>query len=91
MTLLETTRDLMSFDQEYVICAVAPFAENSQAIVVPAPESGLVSEIESPGFKYFLEVSIAREVLDGWRSNLSIEPTLEEKCARLIKYANTDA
>jgi hypothetical protein len=41
--------------------------------------------------EYFLEVFIAREFLEDWRTNLEAEPTLEQKCARLIKYATDDA
>jgi hypothetical protein len=41
--------------------------------------------------RYFLEVSIAREFLHDWLGNPGAEPTLADKCARLITYAESDA
>lgn len=54
------------------------------------------SEVErlppkAEGRSYFLEVAIAREVLDAWAGNLDHEPTLDEKVARVIHYARYDA
>ena len=46
---------------------------------------------EAEGRRYFLEVAIAREVLDGWAGNLDHEPTLDEKIARVLYYARYDA
>ena len=40
---------------------------------------------------YFLEVFIARDVLDDWTASLQGPPTLEDKCTRLIDYAINDA
>jgi len=92
MRLIEAIRDLDSLDEESTIYAAEPWNENSEAIVAREPEAGgLPSEAERLGLKYFLEVFIAREVIEGWMSNLDAQPTLQQKCARLIKYAITDA
>jgi hypothetical protein len=91
VTLQETVRDLASLDEEAVICAAEPFTGASEAIVVPLPVAGQGEQIEKPGFKYFLEVSVAREFIEGWRAHLEKEPTIEEKCTRLIYYAIYDA
>lgn len=92
MKLIEAIRDLDSLDEESTIYAAEPWTENSEAIVAREPEvRGLLSEAERLGLKYFLEVFIASEVLEGWMSNLDAQPTLQQKCARLIKYAITDA
>jgi hypothetical protein len=91
MNLLEAIRDLALLDGECVICAAWPFTETSEAITVPTPESGRVADVEKPGFKYFLEVSVAREFVEGWLSNSVTEPTLQEKCVALIHYAIFDA
>jgi len=90
MTLREAIRDLTLLDPDGVICASEPFTEESRVEVAPMPESGRVSELES-GLKYFLEVSIAREFLDDWVVGSAKEPTLSEKCSRLIYYAIFDA
>ena|SRR3972149_5199414 len=92
VTLLEAIRALDSFDEESTIYALEPWTENSKVVVAPEPDSGgLPVSDQEFGMKYFLEVFIARQFLEGWVGNLDAEPTLQEKCARLIQYAITDA
>ncbi len=92
MTLIETIRDLDAVDIGSTIYAAEPWTEQSTAIVAPEPQSGEPPErARQLGLKYFLEVAIARTFLEGWISNLGAEPTLTERCARLIQYAVTDA
>jgi len=92
MTLLDVIRDLESFDNEGIICATKPWTESSQAIVVVEPQARRIpAEAEKLGMNYLLDVFIAREFLNDWIANLNIEPTLQQKCARIIKYAITDA
>ncbi len=92
MKLIEAIRDLDSLDEEGTIYASPPWAEKSEAIVAHQPEtSGLPIEAERLGLTYFLEVFIARDFVESWMANLDAQPTLKEKCARLIQYAATDA
>jgi hypothetical protein len=92
MTLLEVIRNLESFDGEGIICARKPWTENSQAVVIVEPGARrLPTEAEKLGLEYFLEVFIAREFFEDWTANLDAKPTLQQKCARLIKYARNDA
>jgi hypothetical protein len=92
VTLIELIRDLDSLDEGSTIYAAEPWAENSKAILGPEPEAGgLPTQAAKLGLKYFLEVFIAQDLLEGWTANLDAEPTLQEKCARIIKYAITDA
>ena len=92
MTLLEAVRDLGSLDEGSTIYVCEPWTQDSQVVVTPEPDSGnLPSDAQKPGMKYFLEVFLARDFLEGWVANLGREPTLHEKCARLIQYAVTDA
>jgi len=92
MKLIDVIRELESFDKEGIICATAPWTENSPAIVIVEPKARrLPAEAERLGMKYFLEVLIARDLLEDWIANVASPPTLQEKCARLIKYAITDA
>lgn len=92
MTLIEIIRDLEALDGESTIYAAAPWIENSNAIVASeAQGGGLPTEAAQLGLKYFLEVFIAREFLEDWSTSLQAEPTLQEKCARLIQYAINDA
>ena len=92
MKLIEVIRDLQSFDKEGIICAAKPWTENTEAIVVVQPQARrLPDEAQRLGMEYFMEVFIAREFLQDWAANLKTEPTIQEKCARIIKYAITDA
>jgi hypothetical protein len=92
MKLIEVVRDLDALDVESTIYASQPWAENSEALVAHEPESGgLPAEAERLGLRYFLEVFIARDFVEGWVANLDAPPTPHQTCARLIKYAATDA
>jgi hypothetical protein len=92
MTMLEVVRSLDFLDEESTIYASEPWTENSKVVVAPEPEAGGVPLGAQEGdMKYFIEVFVARQFLEGWRENLDVEPTLQEKCVRLIQYAITDA
>jgi hypothetical protein len=83
---------LDSLDEGGTLYAAEPWAEDSQAVVAPEPDhGGLPADAQKLGLKYFLEVFIARDFLEAWVTNLGREPTLQEKCSRLIQYAITDA
>ena len=92
MKLIEAIRDLDSIDDGSTIYATEPWTQDSQVVVVPELDAGgLPAEAHRLGMKYFLEVFLARDFLASWMANLKREPTLQEKCARLIQYAVTDA
>lgn len=91
MSLLEVVRLLSSFPETDTIYASEPWSVESIAIVAPEPEmEGLPAEA-GKGMSYFLEVSVAREFLDGWLMNQVKVPPVEAQCIRLIQYAITDA
>ena len=52
---------------------------------------GTPTEAKQLGLKYFSEVFIAREFIEGWMANFDTQPTLQQKCAGLIQYAANDA
>jgi hypothetical protein len=92
MKLIEAIRDLDDFNPESTIYASQPWTENSETIMAHEPDSGgLPAEAERLGLRYFLEVFVAREFVEGWIANLDVPPSPHEKCARLIEYAVTDA
>ena len=91
-TLSDVISRLTHFDGDLTIYASVPWTAISRAIVIQEPEPG--SDLQEPaslGLKYFLEVFIARDFLDGWRSSLGREPSAEETLARVIYYAENDA
>jgi hypothetical protein len=91
MDLMRITQQVHQLDPELTIYAKAPWNTGSEAALALEPDDTLVPEsLALQGFTYFLEVSIASEVVP----NLShVEPslTLEQWCERLITYAETDA
>jgi hypothetical protein len=92
MKLLEVIRDLETLDEESTIYTAEPWTEDSEVVVLREPDSGgLPAEAERRDLKYFLEVLIARDFAADWASHLSTQPSLQQKCTRLIKYATTDA
>jgi len=92
MTLLEAIGSFKSLDQESTIYAVKPWTPSSEVVLELEPEEGELPPGTIPaGFDYFLEVFIVEEFLDGWASNWPSEPSLYEKCERLIQYAIYDA
>jgi hypothetical protein len=92
MKLIDVILEIDSLNGESTIYAAMPWTESSQAIVAKDPDKGgLPVEVDHLGLKYFIEVSIARDFLDGWIANLEKKPTPPQQCARLIKYAITDA
>ena len=90
MTLLEAVRDFESLDQMSTIFAAEPFSEHSEVIISEETESEIAPKwAVERGLTYFLEVFIVRELLDDWITDK--EPTLLEKCRRIIQYAINDA
>lgn len=93
MTLLDAIRHLDSFDPELTIYAAAPWNADSEVIIAREPDApgSMPWAVEGRGLRYFLEVFIARDFLEDWKNSLGREPTIEEKCTRLVQYATRDA
>ena len=63
----------------------------SLAVVGTETEDGRPPK-ELEGMRYFLEVSIAKEIAEGFSSaKARIQPTPQEICERIIHYAKYDA
>ena len=82
MTLIEAVEQLPELNVESTIYAALPWTAGSETVVIPEPEAG----VPPSGLKYFLEVAIAREVLESLANASS-----EYRCSRLIAYAMNDA
>jgi hypothetical protein len=94
--LLEVVERLAELDDEDTIYACEPWTEDSDAMVAPEdPESsapfGIPLEAADAGMNYFLEVLIAREVVEDWVASLGEKPNSTAICRRLITYAIDDA
>ncbi|MHA8115615.1 hypothetical protein ACX122_21465 [Kosakonia cowanii] len=92
MTLSDLIDRLNSFEEEKTIYAKQPWHPDTIAIVSDEPdEGGIPNEASKVGAEYFPEIFLAREFMENWTSHLDKEPTVEEKCLRLIKHAENDA
>jgi hypothetical protein len=101
MTLRDAIAAIESFPVNATIYAVrigGAFTGRSEVTVLELSEEEHalpVAEIatrRAPGKGYFLECTVAREVLDGWfRNHQGVTPALDEAVDRLIDYAENDA
>jgi hypothetical protein len=92
VTLLEVIEGLDVLPEEATIYAQQPWSDGSTAIAGIEDDDGRPPESARLGhLDYFLEVSIAREILEDWADTLDHSATPSERCARIIRYAEDDA
>lgn len=92
MRLVDAIRDLTLLDKEATIYAAPPWTVESEAMVAREPDDQILPcDAEVRGLKYFLEVILARELLEDLEASLDTEPTLKQKCEWVITYAMNDA
>jgi len=101
MHLGEAIASLHECSREAVLFAErvgGEFRPESEAVALELSESELhrpikdVAADRAPGKEYFLEVFVALDVLDDWRSNHpNQEPMLEQIVEAIIYYAQHDA
>jgi hypothetical protein len=87
MTLEDAVTQLEQFDEELMICARQPWTRSSEVVLVPSPEGRIPQAVTDAGYAYFLEVAVAREVLEVFKRTRSIG----EKIDCLLYYAENDA
>lgn len=93
MRLIDVVAQLHVLDDAETIYAKEPWSESCDAVVAPEDEGGALvpPQLQPIGFRYFLEVAIAREVLHDWIESERGSMTDSEACARLLHYAVHDA
>ena len=92
VTLGDVIDRLSDFDNEDTIYASEPWTEQSEAMVAREPDAGgLPSEASEAGMVYFLEVGIAREVVEDCLALLNGQLAPLAICRRVIDYAINDA
>jgi len=92
-TLAELLAELDALDDAATIfTAIAPYANAETLAVVAVPEEdGSISK-EADGLGYFLEVEIAKEVVEVWRQwRGGREPTIRQLVEAVVHYAVNDA
>jgi hypothetical protein len=92
MRLVDIVKKIHEFDRTHTIYAAKPWHADSLAVVEYEPDDGSIPPIASGlNLLYFLEIEIARDVLEGWNLNIEGTPSDHEMCQRLVKYARDDA
>ena len=92
MNLHDVISKIDEFDEDQTIYLRRPWAQDSPAMVAFEPDDGgLPAEAEEHGLGYFVEVAIARDIIEELEESHSTPPAVSEQCERLIQYAATEA
>ena len=87
--LQELIANLEQLDDAYIICAMKPWSPDASAqLALPDENEAVPDDVKLCGFSYFLEVYIAKEVLEVFAEK---PPSVDEKVRLLIEYAENDA
>lgn len=89
MNLGDILQGIDDFSEEATILAQEPWSPSSRAVVREFPVDQPVAEMIDEGRTYFLEVSIAREVIEDLRSGGGLMGAALYE--RVIRYASDDA
>jgi hypothetical protein len=91
-TLLEIIEQLPNLEASKAISAAVPWQPASLAIIAcERPDGSLPAEARALSCRYFLDVAFCRAAMIGFRAWLKREPTLEESCIELIRWATKSA
>lgn len=92
MTLHELIKNINEVDEELIIFQKDELDINAE-IVLLNNEDGAngVVVLDGEKYLYLLEVSIAKEFIEGWMSDLPAKPTDEEITQRVWEFAINDA
>lgn len=89
MILAGVIDQLDTLDEDSTIFARRPWSAFAGTHVAPLGEGGCVpNAVKEAGFEYFLEVPVAREVLEGTKSR---SLGRDERIRLLLYYAENDA
>ena len=89
MNLLEITKQLHQENELSTILAKEPWNENSEIHIVKISEDS-PNELDINGYKYFLEIFVAKEIVPDLSKSKDIG-VLKEWCGKLIHFAINDA
>lgn len=92
MTLNDSINQLDSFDSDDALYVKKPWKPDSEVVVATEPDDGGVPDQAAKiDAEYFIEIFLAKEFLEDWLSNLDQKPSAQDRCLRLIQYAENDA
>jgi len=89
MKLIDVVSKLNELPEETFICVRRPWSHDAESVLVPFPDDLCIpKEVKDQGYEYFLGVSTALEILEGF---LDSKPSLEQITDFVIYYAENDA
>jgi hypothetical protein len=89
VTLIEVLQSLATYPAEATILAEEPWSAQSRAVVCAFPSETPVDAMTKDGRRYFLEVAIARDLIEDLLSSGCDDEIA--MCDRVICYAINDA
>ncbi len=80
-------------DEDTTIYVAPPWSCESEAMLIsPAPDTTEPVERNGRRYEYFLETFLAREFLEGYAASAEgASASEEQRCKRLLRYAEQDA
>jgi len=92
MNLIELVTNIENVDEEAIIFQESKDDFNSDIILSYAEEGDEgIKEERGRKYYYLIEVFLAKEFIEDWKSNLDYQPTFEEIAQRLHEYGINDA
>ena len=89
---LDSFDNFDSFDSDDALYVKKPWKPDSEVVVATEPDDGGVPDQAAKiNAEYFIEIFLAIEFLEDWLSNLDQKPSAQDRCLRLIQYAENDA
>ena len=89
MTLADIVNQLSVAADDRIICVRRPWSAQAESLLaLPEANLSVPSDVKLAGFEYFLEVFVAREVLQVFGNKPA---ALGDKVRLLIYYAQNDA
>jgi hypothetical protein len=89
MILEDVISQLHELPEATFICARRPWNYASDVVLIPFPDDLRIPDVvKAEGYEYFLEVSTAKEILEGF---IERKPTLRQTTDFVVHYAEYDA
>lgn len=92
MKLLDIINQLKEINPDLIIFLEEENNIDSNIILLDSEESDTIERIyNGKTYYYLIEIFLANEFIDDWRSSLKYKPSAEETVRRLYEFAINDA
>lgn len=88
MRLIDVVNSISHLQPDACICAKLPWTEHAECVVVEFENDRMPSSVEDEGYRYFLEIYLAQELLEVLKNKIK---SVHDAVRLLIFYAQNDA